>query len=169
MDVYSVDKLISEARRLAAEYRRATGKPLAGISAEVCQHDAARLLNLEVAGPTVNGYDAVGRGKREGKRIQIKGRAIFDEGKSGHRIGQLKTDQEWDSVMLVLMDENFEPFEIYEAEREDILAELQEAAASRRSRRGAMSVAKFKNIGRRVWTRENGVEDDEIWDNQASV
>lgn len=36
-----------------------------------------------------------GAGERAGKRVQIKGgRAIFDEGKGGHRIGQLRTDQE---------------------------------------------------------------------------
>ena len=167
MSVYSVDKLIAEARRLAADYRRVTGKPLAGVSSEVCQYDAARLLDLEICDPPVGGYDAIGRGARAGKRIQIKGRAIFDERKSGYRIGQLKVDQEWDSVMLVLMDENLEPFEIYEAEREDIMADLERAGRSRRASRGAMSVARFKNIARLVWTRENGVESDEIWDNRS--
>ena len=169
MDVYSIDKLMSQARKLAAEYRRATGQPLA-LSAEIAEHDACRLLDLEPQEEGApGGYDAVGRsGTWQGKRIQVKGRAIFGEKRSGHRIGQLKLNQEWDSVMLVLMDEDFEPFEIYEAERNDLLEGLRDSS-SRRSRRGAMSVAKFKNIGRLVWTRENGAEDDEIWDNQASV
>lgn len=168
MSVYSVDKLIAEARRLAADYRRATGKPLAGVSSEICQYDAARLLDLEICNPPVGGYDAIGRGVREGKRIQIKGRAIFDERKSGYRIGQLKLDREWDSVMLVLMDENLEPFEIYEAERDDIVADLAQSK-SRRAARGVMSVARFKNIARLVWTRENGIEADEIWDNRSGA
>lgn len=168
MGVYSVDKLISEARRLAADYRRATGKPLAGVSSEIAQHDAARLMNLEICNPAVGGYDAIGHGNREGKRIQIKGRAIFDEGKSGQRIGQLKIDQEWDSIMLVIMDDNLEPYEIYEADREAILEALDQSASSKRSKRGAMSVARFKNISRLVWTLENGVEEEEVWDNQAS-
>ncbi|MFQ5486895.1 MAG: hypothetical protein ACE5ET_00430 [Gammaproteobacteria bacterium] len=171
MSVYSVDKLIAEARRLAADYRRATGRPLAGVSSEVCQHDAARLLDLEICDSPMGGYDALGKGERAGKRIQIKGRAIFDERKSGYRIGQLKVDQEWDSVMLVLMDGNLEPFEIYEAEREDILADLEQAKAKgkRRASRGAMSVARFKNIAHLVWTREHGVEDGDIWDNQSGA
>lgn len=168
MSVYSVDKLISEARRLAADYRRATGKPLAGVSGEIAQHDAARLMNLEICNPSVGGYDAIGHGSREGKRIQIKGRAVFDEGKSGQRIGQLKIEQEWDSIILVVMDENLEPYEIYEADREDILAALDSSASSKRSKRGAMSLSKFKNISRLVWTLEHGVEEDEVWDNQAS-
>lgn len=168
MGVYSVDKLISEARRLAADYRRATGKPLAGVSGEIAQHDAARLMDLEICDPQVGGYDAVGRGNREGKRIQIKGRAIFDEGKSGQRIGQLKLEQDWDSIMLVIMDENLEPYEIYEADREDILELIDDKVPNKRSKRGAMSVARFKNISRLVWTLENGIEEDEVWDNQAS-
>lgn len=166
MSLYSVDTLIAQARQLAAEYRRATGRPLAGISTEISQHDAARLLDLELC-PGEGGYDALGRGGRAGKRIQIKARAIFDQSKSGQRIGQIKLDQDWDSVVLVLMDENFEPFEIYEAERADLIAEL-EGAASSRSRRGAMSVARFKATGRLVWSRENGTEVDELWDNRSS-
>ena len=93
MSLYSVDKLISEARRIAAEYRRTTGKPL-GISAEIARHDACTLLGLKaVQGPGGAGFDAIGQGAREGKRIQIKGRAIFDERKRTQRIGQLKMER----------------------------------------------------------------------------
>lgn len=165
MGVYSVDKLMSEARKLAAEYRRATGQPLP-VSGEIAKHDACRLMDLEPSAGT-GGYDAVGRqGAWEGKRVQVKGRAIFDERKSGQRIGQLKLDQEWDSVMLVIMDEEFEPVEIYEAGRPEI-EDAMKQAESRRQKRGAMSVARFKAIGRLVWTREEGIVEDEIWDNQS--
>ena len=169
MTVYSVDKLISEARRVAAEYRRATGKSLGGVSGEIAENDAARLLNLELCNDRQGGFDAIGKGNREGKRIQIKGRAIFDEGKSGQRIGQLKTEQEWDSVVLVLMNEDFEPVEIYEADRSDIMDALDETRNSKRNKRGAMSVARFKNIARLVWTASEGVLKDEIWDNRKNV
>ena len=166
MGLYQVDKLMGEARRLARDYRLAMGKPLAGISAELAVHDAMRLMDLEAADKGVGGYDAVGRGTRAGKRIQIKGRAIFDESKGGQRIGQLKIEQDWNSVMLVLMDENYDPVEIYEAERADILAAA-DKTSSNRSKRGAVSVAKFKIIGRLVWSRESGVEDDGVWNNQG--
>ncbi|MEJ2395127.1 MAG: hypothetical protein P8Z77_10160, partial [Candidatus Thiodiazotropha sp.] len=85
--------------------------------------------------------------------------------KSGQRLGQLKLDKDWDSVVLVLMDENYEPYEIYEAERDEILEFLDQSSSSR-AKRGAMSVSRFKIIGRLVWTRENGLE-SEVWDNQA--
>lgn len=167
MGIYSVDKLIGEARRLAAEFRRTTGKPLPGVSGEIAEHDAARLLNLQLCDDRTGGYDAVGKGSRDGKRIQIKARVIFDEEKSGQRVGQLKLDQAWDSVLLVIMDENYEPVEIHEAEREDILEVVDEAGASSRKKRGAMSVARFRIISQLVWTREEGEIDDEIWDNRT--
>lgn len=170
MSVYSVDKLMSEARRLAVEYRRTTGKPLPGISSEIAQYDAARLLDLDLMKEGApGGYDALGRGPRAGRRIQIKGRVIFDERKPGQRIGQLKLEQEWDSVVLVLMNDQFEPYEIYEAEREEILDALEDQGGSKRSRRGAMSVARFKAIGTLVWTAEEGLLDDEIWENRPDA
>jgi len=158
-DVYSVDKLIAEARKLASQFRQATGKPLAGVSVEIAEYDAAQLLNLELCQPRVSGFDAIGHGEREGKRIQIKGRTIFDDAKRGQRIGQLNTEQEWDSVVLVLMDENHESYEIYEAERDTLLAEINKTKGSKRSKRGAMSVAKFKNISRLVWVKEGREHD----------
>ena len=169
MGIYSVEKLIAEARRLAAEFRRTTGKALPGVSGEIAEHDAARLLNLELCQDKSAGYDAIGLGKRQGKRIQIKGRVIFDEEKSGQRVGQLKLEQEWDSVVLMIMDENYEPYEIYEADREDILDVMDQAGQSARRKRGAMSVARFKIIARLVWTREEGEIEDEIWDNQSGL
>jgi hypothetical protein len=165
--IYSVDKLISEARRLAAEFRRTTGKPLPGVSGEIAEHDAARLLDLTLCEDRTQGYDAIGSGSRDGKRIQIKARVIFDEEKSGQRVGQLKLEQDWDSVLLVVMDENYEPVEIREAERDEILDAMDDAGGSRRKKRGAMSVARFKILSQLVWTREEGVIDDEIWDNRT--
>ena len=166
MSLYSVDKLISEARRIAAEYRRTTGKPL-GISAEIATHDACTFLHLEADDEAV-GYDAIGlKGEREGTRFQVKGRAIFDEKKGGQRLGQIKTDQDWDKILLVLMDEEFESTEIYEASRDDILDDLDDASTSNRNKRGAMSVARFKRIAQLVWSRSEGLIDDEVWDNQT--
>lgn len=155
MSVYSTEKLISEARRLATEFRRVTGKPL-GISSEIAEFDAARLLELELCHERAGGFDAIGRGAREGKRIQIKGRAVFDEAKSGQRVGQLKTELEWDSVVLVVMDEEYQPVEIYECERANALAALADNKSTNRHKRGAMSLAKFKIISTLVWTRERG-------------
>ena len=164
MSVYAEDKLIGQARLLAAEYRRTMGKPLPGISNEIALHDAMRLLSLTPAAGSAGGIDAIDP-TRDDKNIQIKSRTIFDETKSGQRIGQINVDQSWDSVLLVLMDEEYESYEIYEAERDDLLEYMQKSSTGR-ARRGALSVARFKNIGRLVWARNGGLE-PELWDNQA--
>lgn len=168
MGVYSVDKLMSEARRLAADYRRTTGKTLP-VTAEIAEHDAIRLLGLEPAPADAVGYDAIHNEGDEDTRIQIKGRVIFDENKSGQRIGQIRLNQDWDSIVLVLLDEDYEASEIYEVYRDEIRDLLEELEASRRSKRGAISVARFKIIGRLIWSREHGLEDDGYWDNSGGV
>ena len=155
MSLYSVDKLIAEARRIAADYRRATGKSLGGIRGEIAENDAARLLGLELCAEKPGGYDAIGHGAREGKKIQIKGRVLVEGKKlSGQRIGQLKLEQDWDSVVLVLMNEDYEPIEICEADRSVIMEAVATAKDNKRSKRGAMSVARFRAISQKVWPPE---------------
>ena len=97
MTLYSQEKLIAQARQLAADYRRAMGKPLPGISSEIAEFDAMRLLGLVPRPPSREeaGYDAVDPA-RGNKRIQIKARTIFDEEKGGQRVGQLRLRQRRD-------------------------------------------------------------------------
>lgn len=161
MSVYAVDKLIVQARKLASDYRKAMGKPLAGISVEIAEYDAVNLLGLALCEPRVAGYDAIGQGAREGKRIQIKGRVLSDSKSTGQRIGQLQLDQDWDSVVLVILDEDYQPHAIYEADRQAILDAMQDdeqGEGKKRNRRGAMSVARFKKIARLAW--QNASADD---------
>jgi hypothetical protein len=165
VSLYAPEKLIAQARKLAADYRRAMGRPLPGVGNEIAEHDAIRLLNLVPRGAGEEGGFQALDPARADKRIQIKSRTIFDESKSGHRIGQLNLDREWDSVVLVIMDPDYEPFEIYEVERKDIEAYTGKSSQGR-AKRGAMSVARFKIIGRLVWARDGGA-DPGLWDNQA--
>ena len=153
--VYEIDKLMNEARRLAAEYRRATGKTLA-ISGEIAISDAIHLLGLEPAPADAEGYDAVRMLDGGVERLQVKARAVFDDTRRPHRLGQLKLDKPWDAALLVLMDENYEPVEIHEASRAALEAALAEATPNKR---GTVSVGRFRMIGRCLWSRD-GVTDD---------
>jgi hypothetical protein len=164
MSLYAASKLISQARQLAAEYRRTMGKPLPGISNEIALHDAITLLQLEPVADNQGGYDALDPARGD-RKVQIKSRTIFDETKSGQRIGQIKVEQDWDTLILVLMDEQYEPYEIYEADKDELI-EFIDKSSSSRAKRGALSVSRFKIIGRLIWTREEGL-DAEVWDNQA--
>jgi hypothetical protein len=90
--------LIRQAKSLALEYRRLTGKPL-GITGEVAELEAARLLGLELAPARQAGYDATER--RTGRRLQIKGRCRREDGKPGQMTGSINTKQkDWDAVLL---------------------------------------------------------------------
>jgi len=55
------------------------------------------------------------------------------------------------------MDDEFEPLEMYQASREEIIEAVHDANTQRK-KRGALSVAKFKIIGKLVWTKELGVD-----------
>jgi len=167
MDLYSLDRLMAETRRLAAQYRRSTGKTLP-VSAELAVHDAVRLLGLAPAPPEAVGYDALWRRPDAELRVQVKGRVVFDEDRGGQRIGQVRQERAWDCLALVIMDEHYETVEIYMALREDVLAAAGEASEPRK-RRGAISLARFRVIGERVWTRDGGAELAGCWPGLGSA
>ncbi len=155
MGIYAVDKLIAETRRIAKEYRLATGKTLP-VTPEIAINDAISILELQPNDERSPGYDAIYEKNGEHLKVQIKGRAIFNDKKQGHRIGQLKTEQVWDAIILVIMNADFMPEEIYMAKRDVILDELEEKKKS--NKKGAMTLAKFKLISELLWTEQNGFE-----------
>ena len=139
--------LINQARTLARQYKELTGKPL-GITGEVAEYEAAKLLGLELVPARTPGYDAL----QGHDRIQIKGRLVM-RGNSPGRIGSIKLTHEWDTVMLVLLDLEFQPLEIWTATREAVTAALLAPGSRARNERGALSISKFKQIGMQVWAR----------------
>lgn len=157
MGLYQVDKLMEETRRLASEYRVTTGQTLP-VSGELAKYDGIRLLKLRSNEQAVPGVDAYMDADGDELAIQIKGRVIFDEAKSGHRLGQLNLDDNWDVLILVLMNEQYQTFEIYQMDHQQVEEALNNDNSSQRNRRGAMSVAKFKILSTLVWTIENGLE-----------
>jgi hypothetical protein len=60
-------------------------------------------------------------------------------------------------VLLVVMDEEFEPLLIFEADRPAITAALREPGSKARNERGALAISRFKSIGRQVWNKNTGV------------
>ena len=110
-----IAELLQQIRQLAIDYYELTGKPL-GVTAEIAEFEAARLLGLELAPARQPGYDAVRTGNRGPKKIQIKGRRYLNKN-PGQRVGKIDLRHEWDSVVLVLLDKDYRVTEIYEAKR----------------------------------------------------
>ena len=150
MSVFAVDKLMEQTRRLAAEYYQTTKQTLP-VSTELAKYDASRLLDLTAPEQPIAGIDAI---DKQGNKIQIKSRVIFKEGNAGYRIGQMNVNAEWDVILLVLMDKDYHPFEIYSAPRHEIEAVQNDKPNLKRGKRGAMSVAKFKAISELLWVRK---------------
>ncbi|HTV07318.1 MAG TPA: hypothetical protein VME86_18250 [Acidobacteriaceae bacterium] len=144
--------ILGEAKRLAQEYYALTGKPL-GITGEVAEYEAARLLRLRLAPARTEGFDAIELNGRSHRRLQIKGRCILPNCKPGQRIGSIDVTKEWDAVLVVLLDESFEATEIYEAERAEVIAALDAPGSRARNERRQLGVSKFKAIGRLRWLR----------------
>lgn len=159
MNIYAVDRLMSEARRLAAEYRRVTGKTLP-LSGEIAVNDAIRLLGLEAAPAPDLGYDA----RRAGatgteERFLVKARVVFDASKGAHRLGELRLDRDWDTLLVVLMDAAYETTEIHAVSRERVAAALGEA---KNSRKNTLSIPRIRIIGNRVWARDPDPADADV-------
>jgi hypothetical protein len=145
-------EVLREAKLLAQEYYRLTGKPL-GITGEVAEYEAARVLGVELTPARQAGYDALERSDGSVRRLQIKGRCLLPNCKPGQRVGSIDVAKDWDAVLLVLLDENFDAAEIYEAERSAVLTALAAPGSKARNERGALGVNKFKAIGRQRWRR----------------
>ena len=149
----SVLKILGEAKTLAQKYRAETGKPL-GITGEVAEYEAARLLGLKLANVRQAGYDAIEIKDGTTRQIQIKGRCVLNGSGTSQRLGSIDITKSFDSVLLVLLDENFDAFEMHEASRASVVNALTKPGSKARNERGALSVNKFKSIGEVRWRRE---------------
>ena len=143
-------EVLGEAKRIAKEYYALTGRPL-GITGEMAEYEAIRLLGLRVAPVRQAGFDAEGEGQDgHRERLQIKGRCIpYLPGKlkAGERMAKIDLGKPWDAVLLVIMNADFDAVAIFRAER---VAVQQELATSART---DLPISKFKKIGRCVWAR----------------
>jgi hypothetical protein len=142
-------KLVGKVKLLAREYYLLTGRPL-GITAEVAEYEAARILKLELAPPRQKGYDAIRNTPHGDQLLQIKGRCV-PAGSRSQRVGAINLKREWDAVLLVVLDEDFNPTAIYEADRPVLTQTLERPGSKARNERGQLSVSQFKSAARRVW------------------
>ena len=146
-----IEDILNQVRVLAIQYYTETGKPL-GVTGEIAEFEAAKILNLDLCDARQEGYDAI-RPQAEPRRIQIKGRRLLETSKPGQRVGKIRIEKEWDSVMLVLLNESYHVVEIHEAKRAAIIEALDKPGSKARNERRALGVSKFKKIGSLIWPR----------------
>ncbi len=144
--------LLEDAKRVAVEYTSLTGRPL-GITGEVAEYEVSRLLGLELAEVRSAGFDAIERDGGGIKRIQVKGRRRPSTRAPWGRVGAIDLKKEFDSVMLVLLDEHYDTIEILEAPRSLIETHLIRPGSRARNERGQMAVSAFRALGSIRWSR----------------
>jgi hypothetical protein len=145
--------ILREAKVLAREYYRLTGKPL-GITGEVAEYEAARVLGVELTAARQAGYDATEKQNGVIRRLQIKGRCLLPNCKPGQRLGSIDIKKDWDAVLLVILDEHFDATAMYEADRPAVISAITAPGSKARNERGALSVSKFRSIAKVRWRRE---------------
>lgn len=148
-DVYEI---LSEAKLLARRYYHLTGKPL-GVTGEVAEYEASRILGLELEQARTAGYDAIETKDGIDLKIQIKGRYFPNRRMRGGRLGSIDLKQPFDIVMLVLLDGDYNAFQIFEAKRPDVEALLTRPGSRSRNERGSLGISQFKAISIFRWER----------------
>lgn len=147
-------ELLAEIKKVAREYYGLAGRPL-GVTGEVAEYEAARLLDLQLAPPRQQGYDATRKVGRRQQKLQVKGRYLpADASKTGQKVSRINITHPWDALLLVLLDEHFEALAIYEAPREPIVAALLAPGSKARTERGQLTVSKIKSLGQLIWSRQ---------------
>jgi hypothetical protein len=140
-DTDRVEQILAEAKKLAVEYYRLTGK-LLGVTGEVAEYVASKTMHLQLAPPRTPGYDATRQTGDRIEHIQIKGRA-FKPGKS-QKLGKLKLASTCDIAMMVLLHvETVEATEIWEAPFSVVRTRLAVPGSKARAR-GVLSVVTSK-------------------------
>ncbi|MEO6679481.1 MAG: hypothetical protein ABIO21_19210 [Pseudomonas sp.] len=153
MDVSDeVYQILRDAKVLARRFYNLTGKPL-GVTGEVAEFEAARILDLELELARQAGYDATETRDGQTLRIQIKGRYFPNPKLRGGRLGSIDLNQPFDTVLLVLLDAEYDAFQIYEAQRPAVEALLTRPGSKARNERGSVGISQFKAISSLRWER----------------
>ena len=140
--------ILADVKLLARRYLVLTGRPL-GVTGEIAEFEAVRLLGLQLAPVRQSGWDAFD--PATGIRYQIKGRVLKPDAGPGQRLGSLTAAKEWDAVLLVILDENYEAQVIWEASRAATLQRLERPGSRARSERGQLGVQELIRVAMLRW------------------
>lgn len=142
------DELISDGVRFAARFYRKTGRRV-NITSEMGVLVASRELCLQLPRAVDPGYDAL---DMSGVRLCVRARIVADRRMYGPIcINGLRFADAWDAVLLVLLDDSYEPVSMLRAERPDLEAVLLGSRQRKDLTRPAFSLATFQRAGRVVW------------------
>ena len=118
----------------------------------MAEYEAARTLGVTLTPARQAGYDATENVRGKIRTLQIKGRCLLNGCTPGQRLGSIQPDKQWDAVLMVLLDKEFNATEIWEADRSTVISAPLKPGSRVRNERGALGVAKFKRLGKLRWS-----------------
>ncbi len=143
--------VLNKTIKSSLQFEKLTGKQLniTGIVGEVL---VAEKYNLELVVNDINsGFDAIDKNDGNKKRVQIKTRRM--NSKKSKLLSKMSTSNEakYDYTLLILLDKDYKPTEIYRAEKEQISSHFDRINAKRKVKRNTMSISQFKNFGKLIF------------------
>jgi len=144
--------LMGEVKRVARQYYVLTGKPL-GVTGEVAEYEAARIMRLQLAPAREASYDALTTQSPRVEKIQIKGRAVDPSRRYVGRVPKMRLEPRFNKAILVLLDRStMEALEIWQAEYDDVKRRLTDPGSRARNERLSMGISQFRSIATLVWS-----------------
>ena len=144
--------ILKKVKRLATKYYNGVGRPL-GVTGEIAEYEAIRILHLDPCEARQKGHDAIRKSKNGNENIQIKGRLLQD--KKGGRVSKAPKADDVKYIILVVLDENYEPIKIFRADCQIINVELDKPGSESRNKRRQLNVSKFKSCSEEIWNNKN--------------
>jgi hypothetical protein len=145
--------LLADTKRIACRFYHLTGRPL-GVTGEVAEYEAARLLGLDLADVREAAIDATKQVDGKAITFQIKGRAVSPKKRYIGRVSKMKLEPQFDKALLVLIDQKtYETIEIWQSDYEAVKQRLNKPGSKARNERGSLAISQFKSISTKIWPR----------------
>lgn len=147
-DLHLIGELLAQAKVIAIKYYGLTSKSL-GITGEIGEYEAALKLGCTLQTARTPGHDII---DCDNNRVQVKTRCIRD--KKSQRVPTIiksEEKKEWDYVVLVLLDPNYEVIEILRADKNTVEEHLSKPRPKGGKARRDMPISEFKIISTVVW------------------
>lgn len=144
-----ITKILDEVKQLAKEYKQITGRVL-GVTGEIAENETSKILKLELKQARNPGYDSI---KRDGDKIvkyEIKGRIKTTNYRS-QRTSKININEEWDKLLLSIMNEDYEVLDIYQADRKDVVESLKKPGSKARSEKFTLRIGEVIRISQKIW------------------
>ncbi|NCS87600.1 MAG: hypothetical protein AUK34_04915 [Ignavibacteria bacterium CG2_30_36_16] len=150
-----INEILNEVKRLAKEYKLITGRVM-GVTGEIAENETSKILGLELVQVRNPGYDSIKKDNEKIIKYEIKGRIKSNKYRS-QRTSKININEEWDKLLLTIMNDDYEVLDIYEADKKEIVKALQKTGSKARSEKFTLSLGEVIRVSQKVWSNNKGL------------